>query len=185
MLLLRLRRFARSGFPLRRTLHVLLYWVMKLVSEAACYQMLPEFRQSFSTQQWQMGSCPNCQLSKSWKADCSADQSCLEGAGIFLPFAAGWTCGGSEKPHRKSSVCTARSSRFFHSVTRTKVHRSLRALSFTQVEALDYASESTVRLPGGPRRFVVPYGFVQSPLLTSLALAQKRDRSDFETASSF
>lgn len=60
-------------------------------------------------------------------------------------------------------------SNFFGTVGRSKIVRSLKRLGFTYKEAGEIASASTVR--DGGRAFV-PYGFVQSPLLASIALAE-------------
>lgn len=65
---------------------------------------------------------------------------------------------------------------FFDSVTRSKLHRALRWLRFPQEEAWEIAVQSTVqKVPGG--RFSLPFGFVQSPVLASIAL----DRSALGT----
>jgi hypothetical protein len=56
---------------------------------------------------------------------------------------------------------------FYGSVTRTKIARSLRTIGFGHREALDIASDSVVVSEG--RKFL-PYGFVQSNLLATLAL---------------
>lgn len=59
--------------------------------------------------------------------------------------------------------------RFFDSVTRTKVHRSLRRIGMSQHDALSIAKCSTVRKPG-MKGFSLPFGYVQSPVLASVAL---------------
>lgn len=60
---------------------------------------------------------------------------------------------------------------FYHQVSRTKVHRSLKEIGFSQVEAWEAACESTVERDVGFRNFSLPFGFVQSPILASIALA--------------
>ena len=61
---------------------------------------------------------------------------------------------------------------FFDQVTRTKVHRSLKTIGVPHLDAWEMACDSTVdkMLPG--RAFSLPFGFVQSPLLASVVLAQ-------------
>ncbi len=61
---------------------------------------------------------------------------------------------------------------FFNQVTRTKVHRSLCQVGFRHEEALEIARDSTVEEEPGSRRFSLPFGFVQSPILASLALSR-------------
>jgi Reverse transcriptase (RNA-dependent DNA polymerase) len=61
-------------------------------------------------------------------------------------------------------------SRFFDSVTRTKVHRALRSIGIGHERAWEIAQESTVEKNRPRRDFSVPYGFVQSPVLASVAL---------------
>ncbi|HEY3848559.1 MAG TPA: reverse transcriptase domain-containing protein [Acetobacteraceae bacterium] len=60
--------------------------------------------------------------------------------------------------------------RFYDSVTRTKVHRALCLCRFRHHFAWDAACQSTVRKSGRGAPFSLPFGFVQSPVLASLAL---------------
>ncbi len=62
--------------------------------------------------------------------------------------------------------------RFYDTVTRTKVHRSLRGIGFKQRHAFDAAQHSTVSkaASGHGAPFSLPFGFVQSPMLATLAL---------------
>jgi Reverse transcriptase (RNA-dependent DNA polymerase) len=64
---------------------------------------------------------------------------------------------------------------FFDSVTRAKVHRALRSIGIGHDRAWEIAQESTVEKTLRQRDFSLPYGFIQSPVLASLAL----DRSAF------
>ena len=59
---------------------------------------------------------------------------------------------------------------FFPSVTRTKVHRALKRLGFSQSEALDITYASTVESFTDPGKYALPFGFVQSMVLASAAL---------------
>ena len=61
-------------------------------------------------------------------------------------------------------------SRFFDSVTRSKVHRALRSIGIGHERAWEIAQESTVEKNRRHGNFSLPYGFVQSPALASLAL---------------
>jgi len=61
--------------------------------------------------------------------------------------------------------------RFFDQITRTRVHRSLKRLRFSHADAWDMACDSTVDKKPPRRRFSVPFGFVQSPLLSSIVLS--------------
>jgi hypothetical protein len=61
--------------------------------------------------------------------------------------------------------------RFFDSVTRGKVHRSLRRLGFRQGYAWDAACHSTVSKGRVATPFSLPFGFVQSPILASIVLS--------------
>lgn len=60
--------------------------------------------------------------------------------------------------------------RFFEQVSRNRVVKRLTALGFSFTEAEDFAIASTVRHSVDRTKFVVPYGFVQSPLLASIDL---------------
>jgi hypothetical protein len=61
--------------------------------------------------------------------------------------------------------------RFYDSITRSKVHRALRDIKFRQKDAWHISCQSTVSKNkiGGP--FSLPFGFVQSPVLSSLVLS--------------
>jgi hypothetical protein len=59
---------------------------------------------------------------------------------------------------------------FFDSVTRSKIHRALRSIEIDERKAWDIARESTVEKTRRKSDFSLPYGFVQSPALASLAL---------------
>lgn len=59
---------------------------------------------------------------------------------------------------------------FFGSINRSRVTRALKGL-YSYDEAREIANLSTVRIPENQeRRFVLPYGFVQSTLLASVCL---------------
>lgn len=60
--------------------------------------------------------------------------------------------------------------RFFDQVTRTKVHRALRRIGYSSADAYEFACESTVTKDGKPGAYSLPFGFVQSMHLASLAL---------------
>ena len=57
---------------------------------------------------------------------------------------------------------------FFDSVTRSKIYRALCSIKIGRRKAWEIAQQSTVEKMAGS--FSLPYGFVQSPILASLAL---------------
>lgn len=59
---------------------------------------------------------------------------------------------------------------FFDSVTRTKVHRALKRIRVPQEEAVEITRVSTVERVTKPGTFALPFGFVQSMVLASVAL---------------
>lgn len=61
--------------------------------------------------------------------------------------------------------------RFFDQISRGKIFRSLKRLGFVQADAWEMACDSTVDKAPPTRVFSVPFGFVQSPLIASLVLA--------------
>jgi Reverse transcriptase (RNA-dependent DNA polymerase) len=61
-------------------------------------------------------------------------------------------------------------SRFFHNVSRNRISRCLKKLGFSFHEADEIAVASTVCIDHTNRKFALPFGFVQSPLLASIAL---------------
>lgn len=71
---------------------------------------------------------------------------------------------------------------FFGSVSRSRLSRVLKEY-FSHHEARRIATESTVRSPENPDRVMLPYGFVQSPLLASLALHKSRFGALLDTLS--
>ncbi|WP_457446368.1 reverse transcriptase domain-containing protein [Roseateles sp. P5_E4] len=58
---------------------------------------------------------------------------------------------------------------FFSRVNRSRITRCLKSRVGYSV-AREYANDSTVRHPTQANRYMLPYGFIQSPLLASLAL---------------
>lgn len=58
---------------------------------------------------------------------------------------------------------------FFGSVSRSRISRVLKEF-FAHTDALRMATASTVQHPEDASRQILPYGFIQSPLLASLAL---------------
>ena len=58
---------------------------------------------------------------------------------------------------------------FFGSVSRSRVSRVLKEF-FSHADARRFATASTVQHPDDATRQILPYGFIQSPLLASLAL---------------
>ncbi|MCO5792815.1 MAG: hypothetical protein HEQ21_08345 [Blastomonas sp.] len=62
--------------------------------------------------------------------------------------------------------------RFFDQISRTKIHRSLKVIGIRHAEAWGMACDSTVDKQPPKRRFSLPFGFVQSPILASVVLAQ-------------
>lgn len=59
---------------------------------------------------------------------------------------------------------------FFGRVNRSRITRCLKT-RFPYATAREWANESTVRHPSDAAKYILPYGFVQSPILASLALA--------------
>lgn len=62
--------------------------------------------------------------------------------------------------------------RFFDQITRTKAHRALKAIGLPHEEAWEMACDSTVDKAPPKRQFSLPFGFVQSPIVASVVLAQ-------------
>lgn len=60
---------------------------------------------------------------------------------------------------------------FFGSIGRSRVGRALTGL-FSRAVANDWAHASTVRHPSEKARTFIPFGFVQSPILASICLAE-------------
>lgn len=58
---------------------------------------------------------------------------------------------------------------FFGSISRSRVSRALKDY-VSHAEARRLATASTVRHPGNEKKTILPYGFIQSPLLASLVL---------------
>jgi hypothetical protein len=62
--------------------------------------------------------------------------------------------------------------RFFDQVTRSKVHRALKAIGIPHADAWEMACDSTVDKRPPQRSFSIPFGFIQSPAIASLVLAR-------------
>ena len=61
-------------------------------------------------------------------------------------------------------------SNFFSNVSRNRLTRCLKKIGYSFREAEEFAVASTVCVDPATRCFALPYGFVQSPLLASIAL---------------
>jgi hypothetical protein len=73
--------------------------------------------------------------------------------------------------HRHNSVFAQLDIKdFFGSINKTRVTRCLKGL-FNYSESREIAAASTVLYPG-EKHFILPFGFVQSPILASLCLAK-------------
>lgn len=73
--------------------------------------------------------------------------------------------------HRKNGFfCRVDINRFFYSVRRNRVKRVLKAIGVPKPEY--YAKWSCVKNPFEGGGYVLPYGFVQSPILATLVLAE-------------
>jgi hypothetical protein len=68
------------------------------------------------------------------------------------------------------SFATLDISGFFDSVTRSKICRALRSVGIDQRRAWEIAQQSTVEKNHRKPGFSLPYGFIQSPVLASIAL---------------
>src|SRR3546814_19570388 len=62
--------------------------------------------------------------------------------------------------------------RFFDQIARTKVHRALKVTGLPHTDAWEMACDSTVDKRPPHRAFSLPFGFVQSPIVASVVLAQ-------------
>lgn len=79
--------------------------------------------------------------------------------------------------HRSHSFfCRVDIENFFYRIARSRVSRALRRIGIPRAER--YAKWSTVKDPFGEFNYVIPYGFVQSPILATLVLDQS-DVGDF------
>lgn len=91
----------------------------------------------------------------------------------FEPFFYHLSAGGhvaALHAHRdKEFFCKADIENFFYSVSRNRVVRALREISINR--AKHYGKWSCVRSPYENPRYALPYGFVQSSILASLALS--------------
>ncbi|MBO6526407.1 reverse transcriptase domain-containing protein [Erythrobacter sp.] len=73
--------------------------------------------------------------------------------------------------HDQSWVASMDLKRFFEQINRSRVQRSLVRIGIPHDEAYEMACNSVVDKEPPDRAFSIPFGFVQSPLLASVALA--------------
>lgn len=62
---------------------------------------------------------------------------------------------------------------FFGSINRSRITRCLNSL-FNYTQSREWANASTVPAPSGAKRLVLPFGFVQSQIISALCLQQSR-----------
>ena len=102
--------------------------------------------------------------------------------GHFFHFRAGGHVAALRHHQGSDLFAKADISRFFTNTSRSKVVRSLKHIGFSFDDAWAAATESTVRHPDANFSYVIPYGFVQSPMLASLCLATSRLGKQIERA---
>lgn len=90
--------------------------------------------------------------------------------GFYYHLRPGGHVGALHSHRQHQYFCKLDIENFFYSVARNRVARSLRAVSIPR--ATHYAKWSCVKNPYGTPSYSLPYGFVQSPILATLALAQ-------------
>ena len=61
--------------------------------------------------------------------------------------------------------------RFYDSISRTRIHRALKKIGWSQSDAWKTACRSTVKKSKAKEAYCLPFGFVQSPILASVVLA--------------
>lgn len=88
----------------------------------------------------------------------------------FFHFRPGGHVAAARKHQADAYVMGLDLRRFFDQVSRSKVHRALRRIGYANADAYDFACASTVVKDGRPGAFSLPFGFVQSMHLASLAL---------------
>ncbi|MBD9371946.1 hypothetical protein IB238_04755 [Rhizobium sp. ARZ01] len=72
--------------------------------------------------------------------------------------------------HRKNAFfCRVDIERFFYNIQRNRVKRVLKGIGIRKAE--EFAKWSTVKNPYAGGGYVLPYGFIQSPILATLVLA--------------
>lgn len=77
------------------------------------------------------------------------------------------------KSHRNATwLASLDLQRFFDQITRTKIHRALKVIGLPHEDAWEMACDSTVDKKPPKRQFSLPFGFVQSPIVASVVLAQ-------------
>lgn len=76
----------------------------------------------------------------------------------------------ARRHHASTVIAKLDLARFYHQVSRSKVHRALKLIGTPQKDAWEAACDSTVERDPGQRNFSLPFGYVQSPILASIAL---------------
>ncbi|WEK43194.1 MAG: reverse transcriptase domain-containing protein [Candidatus Sphingomonas colombiensis] len=76
----------------------------------------------------------------------------------------------ARRHHTSTVIAKLDLAKFYHQVGRSKVHRALKLIGTPQKDAWEAACDSTVERDPGQRNFSLPFGYVQSPILASIAL---------------
>ncbi|MGE0109792.1 MAG: reverse transcriptase domain-containing protein [Bdellovibrionales bacterium] len=59
---------------------------------------------------------------------------------------------------------------FYNCISKNRISRNLKEIGFSNAISRHYAAESTVRNPSNYDETILPYGFIQSPIIASLCL---------------
>lgn len=125
--------------------------------------VLPKGTQVFvpTEQGYELGEAIAKKVGKQWRAPA-----------FYYHMQSGGHIAAARQHVNHAHIASIDLARFFNQVTRTKVHRALCQIGFQHAEALEMARDSTVEEEPGSGRFSLPFGFVQSPILASVALSR-------------
>ncbi len=178
------REWCKTIVSVVKTLHVVgkvVEWIVKLSDLVSFYSTRLIFQEMFSYPRWRH----KYQLKPGVWIFEPTEESIRIGKEIKNAVQEKWTIpqnyyhlrqGGhiaALKLH-KSDTCFAHLdiSKFFNTINRSRLTRSLK-LFFDYSTSRNYSLLSTVKLPDQlPIMYILPYGFVQSPILASLCLRQ-------------
>ncbi|HEV2079228.1 MAG TPA: reverse transcriptase domain-containing protein [Allosphingosinicella sp.] len=100
----------------------------------------------------------------------------------YFHLRAGGHIAAAREHHAAPWVASLDLQRFFDHISRSRVHRAMKKLGFSKDEAWEIACDSVVDKHPPRRRFSIPFGFVQSPILASVVLSKSALGRRYEIA---
>lgn len=144
--------------------------------------MKPKWSNKFQFKPGKWVFVPTVEMAKLGKEIKQAIEDCWEPPRYFYHLRAGGHVRALRAHLGHSTFVRLDIHDFFGSINKNRITRCLKS-KFGHVKAREWANQSTVPDPAKPKRPMVPFGFIQSPIVASLCLDESALGSYLRTLS--